>query len=168
MEKYIKSITALNDLALQLKSSNQNELDRFAESDIFWSVNKSKPSSRNVSKRTIYQFEIGKKYIPEMSYEHRGLVIGVSGKLLYVLPICSYNAKYADHRNAYHPVHNPTSKSHFFLLKSSEFAFLKHDSVLKLNDIRSVSFSRIKYRQPNGFMDPKSSVYKCIEKIVFS
>lgn len=35
MEKYIKSITALNDLALQLKSSNQNELDRFAESDIF-------------------------------------------------------------------------------------------------------------------------------------
>ena len=103
-----------------------------------------------------------------MSYEHRGLVIGVSGKLLYVLPICSYNAKYADHRNAYHPVHNPTSKSHFFLLKSSEFAFLKHDSVLKLNDIRSVSFSRIKYRQPNGFIDPKSSVYQCIEKIVFS
>ena len=168
MEKYIKSITALNDLALQLKSSNQNELDRFAESDIFWSVNKSKPSSRNVSKGTIYQFEFGKNYIPEMSYEHRGLVIGVSGKLLYVLPICSYNAKHADHRNAYHPVHNPTSKSHFFLLKSSEFAFLKHDSVLKLNDIRSVSFSRIKYRQPNGFMDPKSSVYQCIEKIVFS
>lgn len=59
-------------------------------------------------------------------------------------------------------------KSHFFLLKSSEFAFLKHDSVLKLNDIRSVSFSRIKYRQPNGFIDPKSSVYQCIEKIVFS
>ena len=63
MEKYIKSITALNDLALQLKSSNQNELDRFAESDIFWSVNKSKPSSRNVSKGTIYQFEFTLIYL---------------------------------------------------------------------------------------------------------
>lgn len=168
MERYIKSITALNELTLRLRNANQNEIDRYAESDIFWSANKSKQSSRRVSKGNIYQFEFGKNYVPEMSYEHRGLVIGVSGKLLYVLPICSFNAKYPDHVNAYHPIDNPTSKSNFFLLKSSEFAFLTHDSVLKLNDIRTVSFSRIKYRQDNGYIDPKSDTYKAIEKIVFS
>ena len=168
MEKYIKSITALNDLTLQLRNANQNEIDRYAESDIFWSVNKSKPSSRRVSKGNIYQFEFGKNYVPEMSYEHRGLVIGVSGKLLYVLPICSFNAKYPDHVNAYHPIENPGSKSNFFLLKSGEFPFLTHDSVLKLNDIRTVSFSRIKYRQENGYIDPSGDTYKAIEKIVFS
>lgn len=168
MERYIKSITALNELTLRLRTVNQNEIDRYAESDIFWSANKSKPSSRCVSKGNIYQFEFGKNYVPEMSYEHRGLVIGVSGKLLYVLPICSFNAKYPDHVNAFHPIDNPTSKSNFFLLKSSEFPFLTHNSVLKLNDIRTVSFSRIKYRQDNGYIDPKSDTYKAIEKIVFS
>lgn len=168
MEKYIKSITALNELTLRLRNANQNEIDRYAESDIFWSANKSNKSNRHVSKGNIYQFEFGKNYIPEMSYEHRGLVIGVSGKLLYVLPICSFNAKYKDHVNAYHPIDNPTSKSDFFLLKSSEFAFLTHDSVLKLNDIRTVSFSRIKYRQENGYIDPKSDTYRAIEKLVFA
>ncbi len=166
MEKYIKSITALNELTLQ--NPNRNEIDRYAESDIFWSANKSKPSKRQVSKGSIYQFEFGKNYVPEMSYEHRGLVIGVSGKLLYVLPICSYNAKYADHQNAYHPVDNPTGKSNYYLLKSSEFAFLTHDSVLKLNDIRTVSFSRIKYKQQNGLIDPNSATYRAIERLVFA
>lgn len=168
MEKYIKSITALNELTLRLRNANQTEIDRYAESDIFWAANKNSKSPRRVYKGNIYQFEFGKNYIPEMSYEHRGLVIGVSGKLLYVLPICSFNTKYKDHVNAYHPIDNPTSKSDFFLLKSSEFAFLTHDSVLKLNDMRTVSFSRIKYRQENGYIDPKSDTYRAIEKIVFA
>ncbi len=164
MEKYIKSITALNELTLS--NINRNEINRFAEADIFWATNKNKPIlSRRVKKGNVYQFEFGKNFIPEMSYEHRGLVIGVSGKLLYVLPICSYNQKYYD---AYHPIDNPKSKSNFFLLKGTDFPFLKHDSVLKLNDIRTVSFSRIKYKQENGFIDPNSDTYKSIEKIVFS
>ena len=33
----------------------------------------------------------------------------------------------------YHPIDSPTSKSDLFLLKSSEFSFINHDSVLKLN-----------------------------------
>ena len=57
MERYIKSITALNDLTLRFRTVNQNEIDRYAESDIFWSANKSKPSLRCVSKGNIYQFE---------------------------------------------------------------------------------------------------------------
>lgn len=167
MEKYIKSISALNDATLS--NHNMDDVNRCAESDIFWANNKNKKLlNRTVKKGTIYQFEFGKNYIPEMSYEHRGLVIGVSGKLLYVLPICSYNSSKKEHCNAYHPIDNPNSKSNYYLLKEQEFSFLRHDSVLKLNDIRTVSIARIKYKQDNGFLDPQSDTYKQIEKIVFT
>ena len=167
MKKYIKSLTALNTLTLN--NPNQDEINRYAESDLFWAANKNKPiPNRQVRKGNIYQFEFGKNYIPEMSYEHRGLVIGVSGKLLYVLPICSYNNRIDAHRNAYHPKDNPESKSNFFLLKGEDFPFLSHDSVLKLNDLRSVSFLRIKYKQDNGYIDPHSETYQAIEWLVFT
>lgn len=83
-----------------------------------------------------------------MSYEHRGLVIGVNKKLLYVLPICSKNPSNPDHVSAYHPSDNPII-SNFYLLKKSEFTFLKHDSVLKINDLRTISIARKKYKQGN-------------------
>lgn len=170
MEKYVKSVSAMNDLTIALNKNHRDEIARYAESDIFWTKNKQAITSRAVSSRIvkkgqIYQFEFGKNYAPEMSYEHRGLVIGVSGKLIYALPICSYNAKIAEHKNAIHPVDNPTGKGNYFLLKSSEFSFLTHDSVLKLNDIRTLSFARIKYRQNNGYLDPRSDTYKAIEQL---
>ena len=165
MEKYIKALTALNNVALK---SNPDELDRFAESDVHWANNKNKTiPTRKVKKGNIYQFEFGKNYMPEMSYEHRGLVIGVSGKLLYVLPIFYFDPNNAKHLNAYHQQDNPNRKADLFLMKASEFGFLKHDSVLKLNDIRTVSFLRIKYKQSNGFLDPKSTAYQTIIQLVF-
>ena len=98
-----------------------------------------------------------------MSYEHRGLVIGVKQKLLYVLPVFSYNP--SKHPDVYHPIDFPTSKSDMYLLKSSEFSFINHDSVLKLNDIRTVSVNRILYQQ-NGVISPSSDTYKNIEQLV--
>ena len=167
MKKYIKSISALNELTLSLK--DPSEAERYAESDLFWSASKRKPiQNRAVKKGEVYQFEFGKNLPPEMSYEHRGLVIGISGKLLYVLPICSYNTKIPEHQNAIHPTDNPNGKSNYFLLKGSEFQFLTHDSVLKLNDLRSLSFSRIKYRQNSGLIPPSSDTYRLIEYHAFS
>lgn len=168
MDKYIKSISALNDVTLTIK--NQGEIDRYAESDIFWAASRKRDKqNRRVLKGEIYQFEFGKNYVPEMSYEHRGLVIGVSGKLLlYVLPICSYNPQIPEHVNAIHPVDNPQSTSNYFLLKGADYPFLTHDSVLKLNDLRSVSVSRIKYRQNDGYIDPSSDTYRAIEYYAFS
>jgi hypothetical protein len=167
MEKYIRSITALNNATLNNK--NADDIERCAESDIFWAQNKNKPLlERKIKKGNIYQFEFGKNYVPEMSYEHRGLVIGISGKLLYVLPICSFNSSKKEHTSAYHPVDNLNTKSNYYLLKQCEHSFLTHDSVLKLNDIRTVSIARIKYKQDNGYLDPQSTTYKEIEKIVFS
>lgn len=168
MEKYIKSISALNELTLSVK--NRDEIDRYAESDIFWAASKKRSmQNRIIKKGEVYQFEFGKNFVPEMSYEHRGLVIGISGKLLlYVLPICSYNVQNPDHQNAIHPIDNPQSSSNYFLLKGIEFPFLTHDSVLKLNDLRSVSISRIKYKQKAGYIDPSSDTYRAIEYHAFS
>lgn len=50
-------------------------------------------------------------------------------------------------------------------MKSSEFSFINHDSVLKLNDIRTVSINRILYQQ-NGMISPCSDTYKQIEQLV--
>ena len=167
MKKYIKSITALNKLTLSTK--NSDEIDRYAESDIFWAANKKKTvQNRFVKKGDIYQFEFGKNFVPEMSYEHRGLVIGISSKLLYVLPICSYDAELPEHRDVIHPIDNPESSSNYFLLKGKDYSFLSHDSVLKLNDLRSVSISRIKYKHKSGHISTSSATYRAIEYYAFS
>ena len=51
-----------------------------------------------------------------------------------------------------------------FLVKSSEFSFISHDSLLKLNDIRTVSINRILYQQ-SGRIPPDSDTYKQIESL---
>ena len=165
MKKYIKSISELNKLTLV---SKDDEISRYAESDIHWATNKcSSFVNRKIAKGDIFQFEFGKNYVPEMSYEHRGMVIGSSGRLLYVLPIFSYNpSKYVGDKPC-HIVDNPSSKSHYYLLKSSEFSFLHHDSIIKLNDIRTVSALRIKYSHSMK-IDCNSDTYKFIEKQVFA
>ena len=163
MREYLKAQSKTNEIIVG-NSINPDELDRFSKSDFRWADNKKKSfQHRSVKKGEIYQFEFGKNYIPEMSYEHRGLIIGVKQKLLYVLPIFSYDPH--KHTDVYHPVDFPTSKSDMFLLKSSEFSFISHDSILKLNDIRTVSINRILYQQ-SGRIDPSSDTYKEIESLV--
>ena len=162
MKKYLKAQSKTNEIIVG-NSISSDELDRFSKSDFRWADNRKKAfRQRCVKKGEIYQFEFGKNYIPEMSYEHRGLVIGVKQKLLYVLPIFSYDP--AKHTDVYHPVDFPSSKSDMFLLKNSEFSFISHDSVLKLNDIRTVSINRILYQQ-TGRIDPSSDTYKEIETL---
>ena len=163
MKEYLKAQSKTNEIIVG-NMVGSDELDRFSKSDFRWADNRKKPfRQKTVKKGEIYQFEFGKNYIPEMSYEHRGLVIGVKQKLLYVLPIFSYDS--VKHPDVYHPVDFPASKSDMFLLKSSEFSFISHDSVLKLNDIRTVSINRILYQQ-SGRIDPASNTYKEIETLV--
>ncbi|HIV23414.1 MAG TPA: type II toxin-antitoxin system PemK/MazF family toxin [Candidatus Merdiplasma excrementigallinarum] len=163
MKNYLKSQIKTNE-AIMSEIFNPDEIDRFSKSDIRWADNRKKSfQNRTVKKGEIYQFEFGKNYIPEMSYEHRGLVIGVKKKLIYVLPIFSYDPdKYPD---IYHSVDSPKSKSDLFLLKCKDFPFITHDSVLKLNDIRTLSINRILYQQ-NGRILPSSDTYKQIETLV--
>ena len=62
----------------------------------------------------------------------------------------------------------PECKSDWYLLKASEYNFIKHDSVLKLNDLRTVSVNRILYHQKDGKIEVSSEMYKCIEKLVIT
>ncbi len=141
MNEYLKAQNKTNETILA-GTFNEDELYRFSKSDYRWADYRSKKfPSRAVKKGDIYQFEFGKNFIPEMSYEHRGLVIGIKKKLLYVLPIFSYNP--LKHLDVYHPIDFPDSKSDLFLLKALDFPFITHDSILKLNDIRTVSIHRI-------------------------
>lgn len=163
MKKYIESISKLNDVTL---STPVNEVDRYSESDIFWAKHKNGlASTKNIRKGDIYQFEFGKNYVPEMSYEHRGLVIGISKKLLYVLPIYSYKPASVK-IPPLHITDNPNGNGDFYLLKRSEYSFLGHDSVVKLNDIRTVSVARIKYSH-NVSIPSSSDTYKFIESCAF-
>lgn len=163
MNEYLKTQNKTNELIIR-DDFTDDELNRFSKSDFRWADNRKKLFRyKEVKKGEIYQFEFGKNYKPEMSYEHRGLVIGVKKKLLYVLPIFSYNRQ--KHIDVYHPVDYPTSKSDLYLLKSDEFSFINHDSVLKLNDIRTVSINRILYQQ-KGQLSILSNTYKQIEELV--
>ena len=163
LNDYLKAQSKTNETIIANNFSS-DELDRFSKSDYRWADNRTKQfRHRTVKKGEIYQFEFGKNYKPEMSYEHRGLVIGVKQKLLYVLPIFSYAP--AKHPDVYHPIDYPTAKSDMFLLKNSEFSFISHDSVLKLNDIRTISVNRILY-QHKGVIPLTSNTYKQIEQLV--
>lgn len=163
MIEYIKAQQKINSAIIKNKFT-VDELHRFSKSDSHWIDNKGKEfKKRKIKKGEIYQFEFGKNYTPEMSYEHRGLVIGVKNNMLYVLPICSYDPK--KHSDVYHSKDFPNSKSDYYLLKNSEFACIKHDSVLKLNDIRTISINRILY-QHDGNIPHESDTYKNIETLV--
>ena len=162
MNEYLKAQGKTNETIID-GPFNIDELNRFSKSDFRWADNQKKQLQfRTVKKGEIYQFEFGKNYVPEMSYGHRGLVIGVKKKLLYVLPIFSYSL--TKHPDVYNPDTSPNSKSDLFLLKSQDFSFLTHDSVLKLNDIRTVSINRILY-QHTGRIDLNSDTYKQIESL---
>lgn len=69
MEEYLKAQSKTNEAIIESKIGS-DEIHRFSISDLRWVDNKSR-SFRNkvIKKGEIYQFEFGKNYIPEMSYE---------------------------------------------------------------------------------------------------
>lgn len=166
MKDYLRSVSITNEIILN-NTITQNELERFSKSDYRWANNRKNTASykgQNIKKGEIYQFEFGKNYVPEMSYEHRGLVIGVNGRLLYVLPIFSYDPKhdskiYDSEKNA---------KGDLYRLEQACHSFLKHDSLLKLNDIRTISVNRILYRQKDGKIDISSKEFLEIQRLAFT
>ena len=145
-----------------------SEFARLGLSDLHWALaRKKKLRSGNVKKGEIFQFDFGKNSVPEMSYEHRGLVLGHTKSLLYVLPIFSY--KEAVHKKDLYDASTPKGKrGTLYFLSAADHGFLTHDSVLKLDDMRSVSVKRILYKQPNGKMDISSDEFKELESQVFA
>ena len=161
---YINSLRLMDELTLS--QPNESEISKYSKSDIHWVRTKNNFSRKlSVKKGEIWQFEFGKNPIPEMAYEHRGLIIGVANQILYVLPICSLKSHNQEHRNAYHFNDNPNSNSNFYLLKTSEIPFLKHDSVLKSNELKTISTKRLLYK--HGVLSCDSELFKSIERKSF-
>ena len=165
MKEYIRSIHATSKLILD-KIIDSTEIERFSKSDTRWAKWRLKDFDRKTKfkKGTVYQIDFGKNFVPEMSYEHRGLVICANKQLLYTLPIYTYRPNKKN--DIYHPVDNP--KGNCYLLKASDYPFIKHDSLLKLNDLRTVSTKRIIFEQKSGYMDPNSDEFNRILELVIS
>ena len=164
-KKYELYIETTKNVSEMVVSSTSPSVERFVLSDYRWEKTREKSGKWiQVKAGDIYQIEFGKNYVPEMSYEHRGMVLGRSGQLLYVLPIYSYQSGNQEHKEAYHPIDNPKNlKSNLYLMKKDEFGFLNRDSVLKLNDLRSVSVKRILYKNGHGRIEANSETFKKIE-----
>ena len=164
--KYLEALNELNNTAISLNGNS--ELEKLSLSDKRWALdkrNKQFKTGDKIKRGEVYQFEFGKNNAPEISYEHRGLVIGVDSRLLHVLPIFSFNPRKSEHQNAHHATENHNPKSNFFLLKSSDFDFIRRDSVLKLNDLRTISVNRMQYKH-DGRIDINSKAYAEIESLV--
>lgn len=156
-DKYVQNVKKM----VTDKSLDQSEYMRLGQSDLRWSVFRSRKFlDRKIKRGNVYQFDFGKNVVPEMSYEHRGLVIGTNKNLLYVLPIFTYR-ELAHKKDLFDPVSN--KKGNLYMLHASEYGFINHDSVLKLNDIRCVSTKRILYKQGSGTIPADSDDYKNIE-----
>lgn len=95
------------------------------------------------SKGDICWIEFGNNLTPEMSYQHMGIVMKKENRYLYVFPITTYDISRDGHSNAFHRIDNPNSTSRFMLLKASEYSFLEHDSVVKIEELRLVSLKRV-------------------------
>ena len=174
LEVHLDAINKTNLLVKELKHNvnRSHEIHRISASEIMWAkYKKGNVPNRALSsvifkKGYIYKFDFGKNFSPEMSYEHRGLVIGITPSFLYVLPICSKKQR-AEHNNAYHPIHNPNgNKGSLFLMKKSDFPFLDHDSILKLDDMRTISKNRLSNGYLYGKITMQSKDYKLVEDLV--
>ena len=163
MKEYIRSIHETTKLIIN-KVVDETEIERFSKSDTRWVKWRNSDFNRNKKfrKGSVYQIEFGKNFVPEMSYEHRGLVIGMNKHLLYVLPIFTYRPNKA--KDVYNPETNP--KGNLYLLKATDHSFIKHDSLLKLNDLRTISIKRVIYHQDDGSIDIESEEFKKIIELV--
>lgn len=85
----------------------------------------------------------GNNLEPEMGYKHMGVIFKTDNKQVYAYPITTFNTSNAQIANAYHPIDNPSGNKMYYKIKSSEFSFLIHDSVIKLTELKFLSVKRI-------------------------
>lgn len=157
MNSYLTAITKTNSL-ITGGIVDIKETRKFATADTRWAKDRrnSAPStSHHIG--DVCQFDFGKNYKREMSYEHRGLIIGVMSKLYHVLPIFSYDP--TKHELPCNAANNTTGNGNLYLLEAIKYPFIDHDSVLRLDMLCSLSPGRIVKTYSTG-LNPVSVEYK--------
>lgn len=120
---------------------DEKNINQIVNSITRWTNSHKKHKLYTYKTKDVYKIEFGLAYEPEMAFEHRGIVLGKKNNLYYVVPITTYNIK--TYPNVYHPIDFPSGDIRFYLLKRDEYSdFLTHDSVVKCNDIKTVSYKR--------------------------
>lgn len=85
----------------------------------------------------------GNNLEPEMGYKHMGIIFKVDNKQVYAFPITTFNTSNHQIANAYHPIDNPLGNRMYYKIKSSDYNFLCHDSVIKLTELKAMSVKRV-------------------------
>lgn len=171
-KKFLQALTNISDFFTNNPHLSSDERRRMADSYLNFAqkIRSSFVYGVNFKAGDICRVELGVNVAPEMSYQHMCVVLGKNGHLYYVVPITSLNRFNSYHTNAYHPIDNPTGRKNFILLKQSEFpSFLRHDSVVKCEDLKSVSEKRISNKIANIY---SNSLYQeiriAILQMIFS
>lgn len=145
---YKKMLRATGNLMNSLSSTRHIDVERSAKAYKFYA--KEIMSGFNYSSfynvGDVCWVEFGNNLAPEMSYLHMAVIMKRYDKTYYVLPITTYDVRNSLMVNAYHPIDNQTGNNSYFLMKSIEYPFLMHDSVLKLAELKPISIKRIKSR----------------------
>ena len=163
---FIKAFSKISDYFVNHPSMNYDSATRMSNS-FFTYANKLRESyvyGKKFNAGDICRVELGANIEPEMSYQHMCVVLGKKGHLYYVVPITTKNPTNSFHINAFHPTDNPNGRKNFILLKQIEFpTFLAHDSVVKCEDLKSVSEKRMSSKIDNIFTN---SIYQEIRSAV--
>lgn len=111
--------------------------------------------------------EFGDNLTPEMALNHMGIIFRKENNQTYfVLPITTPKNSNSLHRNAYHPIINPSGNKRFRRLLQSECTFLAHDSLVKCMEPKLISVKRIISKV--GIIQTNSELYKDIVNCTFS
>ena len=163
MNSYLSAINKINTLIIN-NTISIKELRKISESIIGWARFKQhNASTMNPKIGEIYMLDFGINYDKEMSYIHRGLVIGVKGQLIHVLPIFSYNS---DIHSGFLYNDGSNKTGNLYFLSPDDYPFIQHDSVVRMDIICTLSVARIKKKFSYRF-DIHSDKYKTITQQVF-
>ena len=91
----------------------------------------------------VWWIDYGDNLKPELSFRHMGIIIAKKGKSFLAIPITTKRDDNPMHVDAFHPVLNVSGKRNYYLLKEEDFSFLKHDSVAKCCELKTVSVKRL-------------------------
>lgn len=166
-----KSLTNFLDVLANSKKIKFDEINKISFSLKNYSIAKRTGFryKTKIRKGDICRIDLGFNVEPEMSYQHMCIILGKHNHLYQVCPITTLNSTNKFHMNAFHPIHNKSGNKNFYLLKQTEFSsFLAHDSVLKCEDIRSISEKRILANITNISSHPLyKNIMDCIHYIIF-
>lgn len=143
----LDSLKIINNLLDYLIHINDTNIKQKTLSAIkHYALNKHTGFDYSISYRLgdVCWIEFGDNLTPEMALNHMGIIFRKeNNQTYYILPITTPKNNNVLHRNAYHPIINPSGNKRFRRLLKTECSFLAHDSLIKCMEPKLISVKRI-------------------------